>query len=118
MLGEKPTGKKCSGMEGLVKEGAELMEEDYGEEVLDVALISAAQRVKHCRDCRIRHCVCVCGSPGRIGTVFAASPESRGRERSRSQIDRAVRRGSNREANSTKPVESEQSGKRKPQRVA
>jgi ferritin-like metal-binding protein YciE len=45
-LGEKPTGKKCGGMEGLIGEGKEMMEEFDGD-VLDAALISAAQRVEH-----------------------------------------------------------------------
>ena len=47
MMDEKPTGKKCMGMEGLVKEGAEIMGEDFSDEVMDAALISAAQRVEH-----------------------------------------------------------------------
>src|SRR5437879_1067088 len=47
MLDEKPTGKKCLGMEGLVKEGAETMQEEYGDAVMDAALIGAAQRVEH-----------------------------------------------------------------------
>src|SRR5882762_7798342 len=47
MLGEKPSGKKCLGMEGLVKEGAETLKEDYGDEVKDAAIIGAAQRVEH-----------------------------------------------------------------------
>jgi ferritin-like metal-binding protein YciE len=47
MLGEKGTGKKCLGMEGLLKEGAEVMGEDYDDSVMDAALISAAQRVEH-----------------------------------------------------------------------
>ena len=47
MLDEKPTGKKCHGMEGLVKEGAEVMGEDFQDDVMDAALISAAQRVEH-----------------------------------------------------------------------
>jgi ferritin-like metal-binding protein YciE len=46
-LGEKPTGKKCLGMEGLVKEGAETMQEKYSDNVMDAALIGAAQRVEH-----------------------------------------------------------------------
>ena len=46
-LEEKPTGKKCVGMEGLVKEGSEVMKEDYGDEVKDAAIIGAAQRVEH-----------------------------------------------------------------------
>lgn len=47
MLGEKPTGKKCLGMEGLVKEGAETISEDYEDALKDAAIIGAAQRVEH-----------------------------------------------------------------------
>lgn len=46
-LGESPKGKKCKGMEGLIEEGAEVMEEDYEGSVKDAALIGAAQRVEH-----------------------------------------------------------------------
>jgi ferritin-like metal-binding protein YciE len=46
-LDEKSTGKKCAGMAGLVKEGEEIMDEDFEDEVMDAALISAAQRVEH-----------------------------------------------------------------------
>jgi ferritin-like metal-binding protein YciE len=46
-LGESPTGKKCKGMDGLIKEGGEMIEEDPGPEELDAGLISAAQRVEH-----------------------------------------------------------------------
>jgi ferritin-like metal-binding protein YciE len=34
-------------MEGLVKEGAETMKEDYEGNVMDAAIIGAAQRVEH-----------------------------------------------------------------------
>jgi ferritin-like metal-binding protein YciE len=47
MLGEKATGKKCLGIEGLIKEGSETMQESYGEALMDAALIGAAQRVEH-----------------------------------------------------------------------
>ena len=47
MLEEKPTGKKCLGMEGLVKEGAETMREEYENSVMDASIIGAAQRVEH-----------------------------------------------------------------------
>ena len=47
MLDEKPTGKKCLGMDGLVKEAAETMKEDYEDVVMDAAIIGAAQRVEH-----------------------------------------------------------------------
>ena len=46
-LEEKPTGKKCLGMEGLVKEGAETMREEYEDAVMDAAIIGAAHRVEH-----------------------------------------------------------------------
>jgi ferritin-like metal-binding protein YciE len=46
-LGEKPKGEKCKGMEGLVKEGSEVLEEDMQEDVKDAAIIAAAQRVEH-----------------------------------------------------------------------
>jgi ferritin-like metal-binding protein YciE len=46
-MDESPKGKKCAGMEGLVKEGSEIMDEDFEGAVLDAALIGAAQRVEH-----------------------------------------------------------------------
>jgi ferritin-like metal-binding protein YciE len=46
-LGESANGKKCHGMEGLIKEGGELIAEDPAPEELDAGLISAAQRVEH-----------------------------------------------------------------------
>ena len=46
-LKEKATGKKCLGMEGLVKEGAETIKKDFRGEVKDAAIIGAAQRVEH-----------------------------------------------------------------------
>jgi ferritin-like metal-binding protein YciE len=46
-LGEKPKGKKCKGMEGVVKEGSEILDEDMNEDTKDAAIIGAAQRVEH-----------------------------------------------------------------------
>jgi ferritin-like metal-binding protein YciE len=46
-LDESPKGKKCMGMEGLIKEGPEAIDEDFEDAVLDAALIGAAQRVEH-----------------------------------------------------------------------
>jgi ferritin-like metal-binding protein YciE len=46
-LDESPKGKKCMGMEGLIKEGADAMKEDFEDAVMDAALIGAAQRVEH-----------------------------------------------------------------------
>ena len=46
-LGEKPTGKHCKGMEGLIAEGNDLMKEDADADVLDAGLIASAQHVEH-----------------------------------------------------------------------
>jgi ferritin-like metal-binding protein YciE len=46
-LDKSPGRKKCKGMEGLLEEGSELIEEEPEQVVLDAGLISAAQRVEH-----------------------------------------------------------------------
>jgi ferritin-like metal-binding protein YciE len=46
-LGQAARGKACKGMQGLVEEGKEILEEEGAPEVIDAALISAAQRVEH-----------------------------------------------------------------------
>ena len=46
-IGKDLGGHKCKGMEGLLEEGKELMEERADSDVLDAALIAAAQRVEH-----------------------------------------------------------------------
>jgi ferritin-like metal-binding protein YciE len=46
-LGAKSGGVKCKGMEGLLEEGAEVLEMDGAPGPLDAAMIGAAQRVEH-----------------------------------------------------------------------
>jgi len=46
-LGEDPGKEKCKGMEGVLKEGSELVKEVGDEAVRDAAIIAAAQRVEH-----------------------------------------------------------------------
>ena len=47
MLEIKLTGKKCKGMEGLIEEGKEIMEEFDDENAIDAGLIGAAQKAEH-----------------------------------------------------------------------
>jgi ferritin-like metal-binding protein YciE len=48
LLGEKPRGKKCEAMEGLVSEAESIIEDtEEGTSTRDVALIIAAQKVEH-----------------------------------------------------------------------
>lgn len=46
-LEERPGGKKCHGMEGVLEEGKELIKEKPEPDVLDAGMISAAQHVEH-----------------------------------------------------------------------
>jgi len=47
LLDEKPKGKLCDGMQGILEEGKKLMEEDASDDVLNAGLIAAAQKVEH-----------------------------------------------------------------------
>jgi ferritin-like metal-binding protein YciE len=47
LLEEKPTGKHCNGMEGLIEEGKEAVDEKEEGEAYDIGLIGAAARVEH-----------------------------------------------------------------------
>ncbi|HET9704012.1 MAG TPA: ferritin-like domain-containing protein, partial [Vicinamibacterales bacterium] len=47
LLDEKPRGKHCAGMAGIVEEGAEKLQEDMEDMVLDACLIASAQKVEH-----------------------------------------------------------------------
>jgi ferritin-like metal-binding protein YciE len=46
-LDEKPTGKTCKAMKGLIEEGSEILKEDGEDSVLDAGIIAAAQKVEH-----------------------------------------------------------------------
>jgi ferritin-like metal-binding protein YciE len=45
--GEKPSAKQCKGMEGLLEEGSEFLNEEEAGEFRDLQLIGAAQKVEH-----------------------------------------------------------------------
>jgi ferritin-like metal-binding protein YciE len=45
-LGEEAENEKCKGMEGVLKEGSDLLKE-VSDEIRDAAIIAAAQRVEH-----------------------------------------------------------------------
>jgi ferritin-like metal-binding protein YciE len=47
LLDEKPRGKHCAGMAGILEEGNETLQEDAEDSVMDAMLIAGAQRVEH-----------------------------------------------------------------------
>jgi ferritin-like metal-binding protein YciE len=69
-MGENVSGKKCKAMEGLVKEGGEVLEEDMVDAIKDAAIIAAAQRVEHYE---IAGYGCVHAYATRLGEDNAAS---------------------------------------------
>ena len=46
-IGEKPKGKTCRAMKGLIEEGSEILHEDGEESVIDAGIIVAADKVEH-----------------------------------------------------------------------
>ncbi len=46
-LGKPARGKQCKGMAGLLEEGKDVLQQEMQPQVLDAALIAAAQRVEH-----------------------------------------------------------------------
>jgi len=47
LIEEKPHGKKCAAIEGILEEGQEIIKEYNGSPALDAGLVSAAQAVEH-----------------------------------------------------------------------
>ena len=47
ILGKKPTGQHCSGMEGVVEEGQEALEKDEEGAAKDLCIVGASLRVEH-----------------------------------------------------------------------
>ena len=46
-LEEKPRGKHCDGIAGIIEEGKSVLEEDIDESAVDACLIAAGQRAEH-----------------------------------------------------------------------
>ncbi|MDP3719919.1 MAG: ferritin-like domain-containing protein [Acidobacteriota bacterium] len=47
LLDEKPRGKHCAGMAGIIEEGSDMLQEDFEGAVMDACIIAAGQRAEH-----------------------------------------------------------------------
>jgi ferritin-like metal-binding protein YciE len=47
LLDEKPRGKHCAGIAGIIEEGSDMMQEEAEDSVMDAMLIAAGQRAEH-----------------------------------------------------------------------
>lgn len=47
LLDEKPRGKHCAGIAGIIEEGGEMLKEDFEGAVMDAVIIASGQRAEH-----------------------------------------------------------------------
>lgn len=47
LLDERPRGKHCAGMAGIIEEGADTLKQDMEDAVMDACIIASAQRAEH-----------------------------------------------------------------------
>jgi ferritin-like metal-binding protein YciE len=47
LMEERPRGKPCQGMKGIVQEGEEMLEEEQSEAIMDAAIAGAGRKVEH-----------------------------------------------------------------------
>lgn len=110
---EKPArGKKCAGMEGLLKEGSSLLEEDAEAAVLDAAVIGAAQKVEHYEICAYGTLIAFAKELGHdeIAELLA---ESLGEEKEADETLSEIAESVNKEATESEEEEEVASSKRK-----
>ena len=119
-LNESPKGKKCAAMEGLIKEGSEVMDEDFEDAVLDAALIGAAQRVEH-YEIAAYGTVCefakVLGETKQASLLEKTLEEERQTDEKLTQLAKEINAQAN-EARSPKESDEATTGRRTPKRAA
>lgn len=69
LLEEKPEGKLCDGMQGIIKEGNKMLEEVADGPVMDAAIIAGAQRAEHYEIGAYGTCIAWARSMGHRGVV-------------------------------------------------
>jgi ferritin-like metal-binding protein YciE len=114
-LGESPKGKKCKGMEGLLEEGAEVIEEDFEDSLMDAALIGAAQRVEHYE---IAAYGTVCAFAEELGEDEHASLLTETLEEEKETDEKLTKLSQQINAQANEKGNEEKADKRRPRRVA
>jgi ferritin-like metal-binding protein YciE len=98
-LGEKPQGVKCPAIDGLISEADEIAGEVADKEVLDAAIVGAAQSVEHYEIARYGTLIAWAESLGRDDVIRLLTTnlnEEKAADKKLSSV--AVRKGVNRKA--------------------
>jgi ferritin-like metal-binding protein YciE len=98
-FGEKPQGVKCPAIDGLIKEADEIAGEVADKEVLDAAIVGAAQSVEHYEIARYGTLIAWAESLGRDDVIRLLTTnlnEEKAADKKLSTV--AVRKGVNRKA--------------------
>jgi ferritin-like metal-binding protein YciE len=98
-LGEKPQGVKCPAIDGLISEADEVAGEVADKEVLDAAIVGAAQSVEHYEIARYGTLIAWAESLGRDDVIRLLTTnlnEEKAADKKLSSV--AVRKGVNRKA--------------------
>ena len=98
-LGEKPQGVKCPAIDGLISEADEVAGEVADKEVLDAAIVGAAQSVEHYEIARYGTLIAWAESLGRDDVIRLLTTnlnEEKAADKKLSNV--AVRKGLNRKA--------------------
>ena len=69
LLDTEPKGEKCPAIDGILKEGKDLMGEIEGDDVMNVGLIAAAQAVEHYEITRYGALIAWAGELGRTDLI-------------------------------------------------
>jgi ferritin-like metal-binding protein YciE len=79
-IDEKPKGKHCDGIAGIIEEGKSVMEEDFDEVTMDACLIASGQRAEHYEIAGLRNADRLGGGHGTRRGCRASPREPGGRE--------------------------------------
>ncbi|MDQ2900244.1 MAG: ferritin-like domain-containing protein [Acidobacteriota bacterium] len=93
LLGAKIKSKPCAAMRGLIEEGSETMREDMSDELMDVALIAAAQKVEHYEISGYGTCRAIAGKLGRkdvAALLLETENEEKAADRKLTEVTQSV----------------------------
>jgi ferritin-like metal-binding protein YciE len=69
LMGEKPTGQHCGGMEGVIEEGADALEKDTEGASFDSGIVGAALRTEHYEIAGYEACIAMATELGKSKIV-------------------------------------------------